>query len=383
MKNFLTRALVALFCFLPLAAHAQSTGTVVADCTTGVGLAYTPGSTRPMSLLPTGAACVSASVSASISGFTAASTGTPISVTTGGVTGTLPAGAVVVATNVGTTNAAYCALGASATTSSQYIAPAGGWFAFTVGASTQLTCITSTSTTTVNMTGGAGLPTGTGGGGGGGGGTVVQGNAGTNAQAWWTRIGDATSGPAKVQAGNAAAVADVALTVTDPNVLAAVNSGVGTPGSTSPSTDIAVGFNAVTAEPTKVTTGQNAAAYSDLVGKQIVSPYANREVMVRGAASTTGTGATTVIAASGSASLKTYVTDIECGRTDAGTTPITVTLNDVGGTGSGTVLIIPAGGGNNKSFHVPLVTAANTAFTFTASSGVTTLYCSAQGFTGY
>ena len=97
---------------------------------------------------------VSASVSASISGFTATSTGTPISVTTGGVTGTLPAGAVVVATNVGATNGAYCALGASATTSSQYLSPGGGWFAFTVGASTQLTCITSTSTTTVNMTGG-------------------------------------------------------------------------------------------------------------------------------------------------------------------------------------------------------------------------------------
>ncbi len=61
-------------------------------------------------------------------------------------------------------------------------------------------------------------------GGGGGGGTVTQGNAGTNAQAWWMRIGDATRGPVKVQAGNASAAADVALTVTDPNVLAAVQS---------------------------------------------------------------------------------------------------------------------------------------------------------------
>lgn len=108
-----------------------------------------------------------------ISGFTALTTGTPISVTTGGVTGTLPAGTVVVATNVGATNGAYCALGASATTSSQYLSPGGGWFAFTVGASTQLTCITSTSTTTVNMTGGSGIPTGTGGGGGSSGGGAV------------------------------------------------------------------------------------------------------------------------------------------------------------------------------------------------------------------
>jgi hypothetical protein len=110
----------------------------------------------------------------SATGFpgTTQTTGTPISVTTGGVTGTLPAGTVVVASNVGTTNNAYCKLGASATTSDQLIAP-NSWFGFTVGSNTQLTCITSTSTTTVNMVGGAGLPTGAGGGGGSGGGAVT------------------------------------------------------------------------------------------------------------------------------------------------------------------------------------------------------------------
>lgn len=113
---------------------------------------------------------VSASVSASITGFpgTTQTTGTPIAVTTGGVTGTLPAGAEVVASNVGATNGAYCKLGASATTSDQLIPP-NSWFGFTVGTNTQLTCITSTSTTTVNMVGGSGLPTGSGGGGGGSG----------------------------------------------------------------------------------------------------------------------------------------------------------------------------------------------------------------------
>lgn len=104
------------------------------------------------------------SASVSVSGFAPTTTGTPISVTTGGVTGTLPAGAVVAAFNVGTTNTAYCKLGASATTSDIAIPPA-SWFAFTVGASTQLTCITSTSTTTVNMVGGSGIPSGAGGGG--------------------------------------------------------------------------------------------------------------------------------------------------------------------------------------------------------------------------
>ena len=122
---------------------------------------------------------VNASVSASIAGFRPVAYGTPISVTTGGNTGTLPTNTgEVVATNVGTTNGAYCALGASATTSSQYIAPNGGWFAFAISGDTQLTCITSTSTTTVNTAGGSGLPTGTGGGGGGssGGGLSVDGD---------------------------------------------------------------------------------------------------------------------------------------------------------------------------------------------------------------
>lgn len=113
---------------------------------------------------------VSGTFSASFAGFpgTSQTTGTPISVTTSGVTGTLPSGTVVVATNVGTTNGAFCKLGASATTSDQYIAPNGGWFQFTVGSNTSITCITATSTTTVNLVGGSGLPTGTGGGSGGG-----------------------------------------------------------------------------------------------------------------------------------------------------------------------------------------------------------------------
>jgi len=164
--------ILALSCLalLSLCGRASAQGTiVVASC--GDSLAYIVGqANRNVAIDINGIQCTAASVSASITGFPGTqTTGTPISVTTGGVTGTLPSGTEVVATNVGTTNAAYCKLGASATTSDQYISPNGGWFAFTVGAATQLTCITSTSTTTVNMVGGSGLPTGTGGGGGGSG----------------------------------------------------------------------------------------------------------------------------------------------------------------------------------------------------------------------
>lgn len=53
--------------------------------------------------------------------------------------------------------------------------------------------------------------------GGGGGGPATQSTAGTNAQAWWVRIGDATNGPAAVKAASAAAVA------TDPALVCAIS----------------------------------------------------------------------------------------------------------------------------------------------------------------
>jgi hypothetical protein len=140
------------------------------------------------------------------------------------------------------------------------------------------------------------------------------------------------------------------------------------------------GFGAST-EPTKVTTGTAVHGLFDLVGKTITSPYANRENYVRGTATSTDTGAHSVIASAGG-SLKNYITGIQLGRTDAGTTAITVTFND----SASTVVVLPGltgGATTNFSFHVPLATAAATAFTFTCSSGVTTAYCSAQGYTGY
>jgi hypothetical protein len=137
------------------------------------------------------------------------------------------------------------------------------------------------------------------------------------------------------------------------------------------------GGEASSAEPTKQTTGHPAPDFRDLVGKEVTSPYANRENLVRGGTSETGTSAGTILAASGSASLKEYLTDIECSNTSATTT--TVTLNDT----SSLVLIVPAGLGYSHTFNVPLVAAANTAMTFTATAGETTIYCYGQGFNGY
>lgn len=140
------------------------------------------------------------------------------------------------------------------------------------------------------------------------------------------------------------------------------------------------GFGAST-EPTKVTTGTAVHALRDLVGKDITSPYANRENYVQGSATSTSTGAITVIASAGTG-LKNYITSVQLGRSDAGTTPVTITFND----SASTVVVLPGLTGGSTlpiTFPVPLATAAATAFKFTCSSGVTTAYCSAQGYAGY
>lgn len=137
-----------------------------------------------------------------------------------------------------------------------------------------------------------------------------------------------------------------------------------------------IGAVALSAEPAATTTGFLTVPFLDLTGKQVTSPYANRENMVRGAGSSTTTGAITLMAAGG-ASIKNYCTSIQLGNTSA--TTIFVTLND----SATTILVVPAGGGSNITFNVPLVTAANTALTATPSAGAATIYGAAQGFKGY
>ncbi len=150
-----------------LPAQAADQGFVLATCGTPTGATYNIPGYGPLSLNQNGQLCVSGTFSAA--GFTPSATGatgTPLAVTNTSGTGTLPTGAVVILTNAGTTTA-YCALGATATTSSQPIV-GGGSFAFTVGSATQFSCITASGTTTINSLGGSGTPAFSGGGGGSG-----------------------------------------------------------------------------------------------------------------------------------------------------------------------------------------------------------------------
>src|SRR6185312_3489637 len=109
---------------------------------------------------------ITGTITASLGGFTPSASGArmrPLSVTTADSSGSLPTGAVVVVSNVGTTNPMYC------------IATGG--------------------TTTANGVGGAGLPTGAGGGGGGGG--------SSGAVFGPTAVGSAAANPPVLIAGTA------------------------------------------------------------------------------------------------------------------------------------------------------------------------------------
>lgn len=107
----------------------------------------------------------------------------------------------------------------------------------------------------------------------------------------------------------------------------------------------------------------------------------DRFPVATGAASVTDTTTTTLIAAPDSGHL--CITSLQLGRSDAGQTAITVTLNDT----KATVLVLPGGPTANNGasisfvFDSPLVWANRTAMTMKASSGVSTLFGSAQGFT--
>ena len=140
----------------------------------------------------------------------------------------------------------------------------------------------------------------------------------------------------------------------------------------------AFGFGrAATQEPTAVADGAPVAPMMTKSGRQVVAPYTLTEQVADGGGSSTTTAAIALLAASGSASLKEYLAGIQCTRSDAGTTSITVAVSE--GTKTRT-FVVPAGAGFGFSFIVPIAFAANTAVTATPSAGVTTLYCNAQGF---
>lgn len=112
-------------------------------------------------------------------------------------------------------------------------------------------------------------------------------------------------------------------------------------------------------------------------GRVLVTP-APADAYVFGNASVAGTGDTSLVAASGSASLKTYITNLSFANTGSSNTLITVKDGNAGSTLFYT--IAPAGGGSNIQLDIPIVTTANTALYFACGTSSTTVYASATGY---
>lgn len=127
-----------------------------------------------------GQLCASASVSASITGFAPNGNFANLTATNSSASVALPAGAVVIFQNTGTTTVS-CTVGIGSATAlvSEVQIPASSSVPFTVGSNTFGACIdqTGSASNVIALAGGAGLFTGFGGGGGGSGGAVT--NAGT------------------------------------------------------------------------------------------------------------------------------------------------------------------------------------------------------------
>ena len=200
--------------------------------------------------------------------------------------------------------------------------------------------------------------------------------AGVNVGGNLTGLAPGTAGAASSQVFSVQGIASMTPLLMNPGT--AANWGVGATGSAVPANAGLTGCLAANTEQAAGSNGNLQSVVCGLGGKLVSLPYSVKEMTIQGTGNGTTTGAITVLAAN--ASFKTYVTDLECGRDDTGTTAIDITLNDA----KSSVFVIPnngGGGGNNLHFSTPLVTSAiNTALTVTPSSGVTTLRCSAQGY---
>ena len=186
-----------------------------------------------------------------------------------------------------------------------------------------------------------------------------------------------------IASGSIANTSFAATQSTASNLLASVG-GLAASGASVSGNPILNGGRAQNAEQTAVTNGQAVGLASDLVGKLIVSPYANKENFVGGTASVTGTTSTSLVSAPGSG-LYLYITAVSC--FNSGSTLTTVSFQN--GSGGSTIwegVAAATGGGFTHTFPVPIGgvnnMTANTALYIQAGSATTTLYCNASGYKG-
>lgn len=156
-------------------------------------------------------------------------------------------------------------------------------------------------------------------------------------------------------------------------------------------TNVAIGTNpvnqgaqGVSAENAVVTTTRMVQLVADLVGKQIVMPYANNENFVSGTTAAMTATTTTSLIAAPAAGLRNYITTIVVSNAHA-TVGTDIVIQD--GSGGATLMTIPAAavyGGAVITLPVPLrqPTTATAIFCANVTTGASTKV-SAVGYKGY
>lgn len=141
-----------------------------------------------------------------------------------------------------------------------------------------------------------------------------------------------------------------------------------------------MGGQGVSSENSAVTTGRKVQFVADLVGKQIVLPYANPENFVSGRATATDTTSTSLIASPGG-SLRNYITQITVWNSSATSTYIKI-QDGSGGTELYDIPA-PAGGGATLTLPAPLrQPTVATALFFAANASASAIFISASGYKG-
>lgn len=217
-------------------------------------------------------------------------------------------------------------------------------------------------------------------------GTALVGKVGIDQTTPGTTNGTAIVGvnAATAVAGNGATgTGSLRITIANDNTGIA-NWGQGATAATAPTGATQAGGRAQNAEATAVTNGQMAGFAADLVGKQIVLPYANPENFVSGVITSamTGTTSTSLIAAP-AGSLRNYITQITCSNSHA-TVGTDIIIQD--GNGGTTFYLLPAAvayGGAALTLPTPLrqPTAATALYVANVTTGASTK-CAASGYKG-
>lgn len=367
---------------------------------------------------------ITGTFSAALGGFTPSASGargTPVAVTTGDSSGTLPTGTVVDVSNVGS-NPMYCNVNGVAATTADKLIASNSWFEFTIPAGvTVLHCIATGGSTAANTVGGSGLGTGAGGGssGGGGGGAITAAvnsyaagalSSGAGVDGWDLTQGTkadsayAGSGSASEIAAlkgiytiintlNTTAQAPPPLSLNGTNTAwTGLTPGVAQTGTivaanidntsqggvafgamanygTSPGAVKVAGVNAFITNTPAVTVSGVATAANQIVGTN----YGNQANWVTNTSGNVANTAQTQILPAPVAG-KLYVTGVQC--FNSGSTASTITLND----NAATVLLNPAGIGVISTFLTPLTVTTTTALKFTPGSSSTNQWCNAQAY---